>query len=142
MAVQVLDTHNYDATQTSFPETYIMSIKDDETTNLRRAVLENSTKETEETSSDEVLTSLSMVLGSSDGAAAGINPLEEMEVEETLEKISERVIVDEDEHRPLTVVSNNNKKRKHTAMSDDPWISGSEQLSKKDVIYNRGEVVR
>ena len=33
-------------------------------------------------------------------------------------------------------------KRKHESISDDPWSSGMKQLLEKDVIYDRGEVVR
>lgn len=98
-------------------------------------------KQSEETSADDILTSLSGVLGSSDGAIAGIDPLEELVQGETLESNSEIVLVDEDEHRPQSAVSNT-KKRKHTSISDDPWSSGFEQLSEKDVVYDRGEVVR
>ena len=67
---------------------------------------------------------------------------EEMEVEETLENVSERVVVDKDEYRPPTVVSQRSKKRKHIAISEDPWLSGSKQLSKKDLIFHHNEVVQ
>ena len=83
-----------------------------------------------------------MVLGSSDGAAAGIDPSEEMEVEGTSETVSERVVVDEDKYRPPTVVSQKSKECKHIAISEDPWLSGSKQLSQKDHIFERNEVVR
>ena len=117
------DTHNSDASRTDFEEKYVTSIKDMISTDLRREVLENSMKVSEEMSSDEVLTSLSMVLGTPDGAAAGIDPSEEMEADETAETISERVIVDEDKYRPPTVTSNkNSKKRMHLDISKIPGV--------------------
>ena len=58
------------------------------------------------------------------------------------DQLTERVLVDEDEYRPPTVTSNKKEKRKHINISDDPWRSGLELIAKKDVIYNRGEVVR
>ena len=139
---KLLNTHHYNASRKDFEEKYVTSIKNDISTDLRREVLENSMNVSEETTSDEVLTSLSMVLGSSDGAVAGIDPSEEMEVDETSATISERVTVDEDEYRPPTVTSNKKEKRKHLNISDDPWSSGSKHLAKTDVLYDRGEVVR
>ena len=65
-----------------------------------------------------------------------------MEADESSDQITERVVVDEDEYRPPTVTSNKKEKRKHLNISDDPWRSGLELIAKKDVIYNRGEVVR
>ena len=138
--LMLLGTHRPDGTRSTFANTYISSIKSSISTELRREVLENNMKEMEDTSADEILTSLSGIMESSDGASAGIDPTEEFNAEEldaddALGDESEVVLVDDDEHRPAVPVSFSTKKM-HPLISSNPWIIGSDKLREKDILYN------
>ena len=85
--------------------------------------LENSMKETEDTSANDILTRLSVIIDSADGAAAGIDPAEEVDAYKTLGADLEVVLVDEDAHHPTIPVSFLTKKM-HPSLSSNPWIIG------------------
>ena len=139
---KLLYTHKEDTPgQSTFTNSYVSSTKDSISIDLCRVVLENSMNEIEETSADEILTSLSGVYESADGAVTGIDPVEELNEGEQLGTISEVVLTDDDANRPSAPISMS-KKKMHNKIFENPWSIGLKALDENDVLYDRAETTR
>ena len=138
-----LNTHIVDPRRTKFDKTYVMSVKDALTINLKRTVLENSMKYAPPTSADDILKSVTSVM--EEELTAGIDPVEEGELEQhELENImgnNELATIDEESALPDTRQSFS-KKTMHDLFFENPWEIGRGKFAEKDVLRLRDEKVR
>ena len=81
------------------------------------------------------------VIEASDGAAAGIDHVEELDEGKNLGTTSGVVLANKDAHRPSPCMAFS-KKKMHEKIFCDPWIVGLDKLRENDVSYDRVEAVR
>ena len=134
---RLLKTHVEDVTRVQFTKTYITSIKEDISVELRRDVLERSMHEAPSSPADDILKSLNQVYNESiTKAGAGIANEEK---EEGDEDGAEERVVDAIAKGSAGKTGKVTKKTMHKDILVEPWTEGRVEFAKKDVIKIRAE---
>ena len=138
----LLKTHTVNPLRKTFSKSYVMSISDFLTIDLKRTVLENSMNVAPSSSANSILGTPNTVI---EETTAGIHPIDDEEMEAS-EVIDNPVQTDLDAIPEYTALPDSvedfSKKKMHVMMFKDPWEEGRKLFAKKDVLNVRAEQVR
>ena len=131
--LKLFGTHKTNISQSSFSKEYVLFVERSISISIGNTVLENSMHKTPESTANTMF--------NEDNAASGIDPAEELTVEEILEAEPINELADTGKDAICPCASEKfPKKKMHELMWKDPWAEGRKKLLEKDVLFVRAEV--
>ena len=134
----LLNTHVVNAERTSFSKTFVSSVKDQISVDLKREVLERSMSAAPATSADSILATLNQVYQETIDGGVQVGAEEELD-EADLAQVTSDDVADEPAGQEAGRVT---KKKMHDLIGKDLFALGKVELGKKDIAAIRADLHR